>query len=123
LTLEVFHDVKKLVIDLWPIDELDLDGVEIAECISDVEWSAHFRPNNNLVSSLEQRGTSLWSMNLHVDEEKGVQGNERIQRKLVRDGDGEGQRRRGRVEERKRSARAHSQGFWTSSENRFVLQA
>lgn len=37
LILELFHYIEKLVIDVWLVMKLDLDGIEIAESVSDIE--------------------------------------------------------------------------------------
>lgn len=50
LALEVLHDVEKVVVHVWLVLELDLDCIEIAECIGDVErtrcevwlWDGHY---------------------------------------------------------------------------------
>ncbi len=39
LALEVLHDVEESVVYVRSVLELDLDGVEVAECIGDVERS------------------------------------------------------------------------------------
>lgn len=33
----ILHDVEKAIVDIWMICELDLDLVQIRECILDVE--------------------------------------------------------------------------------------
>lgn len=35
LTFEVFHDIEKLVVNIWLVGELHLDLVEIAQSILD----------------------------------------------------------------------------------------
>ena len=40
LALKVLHDIEKLVVDLGLVLELNLDGVEVAEGVSDVEGAA-----------------------------------------------------------------------------------
>lgn len=40
MALKVLHDIEKLVVDLWLVLELDLDGVEIAEGVCDVKGAS-----------------------------------------------------------------------------------
>ena len=53
MALEVLHDIEKLVVDLGLVLELDLDGVEVAEGICDVQGAG-----------ILVRGSRPWSCGL-----------------------------------------------------------
>lgn len=38
LTLEVLHDIKEAIVDIWLIDELDLDLVQVAQSVLVRAW-------------------------------------------------------------------------------------
>jgi len=41
LALKVLHDVQENIVDIRPLMELDLDGIEVAKCICDiVSWQS-----------------------------------------------------------------------------------
>lgn len=39
--LEVLHDVEKVVVHVWLVLELNLDRIEVAECVGDVEGTGN----------------------------------------------------------------------------------
>jgi hypothetical protein len=41
LALKVLHDVQENIVDIRPLMELDLDGIEVAKCIRDIELAVN----------------------------------------------------------------------------------
>lgn len=97
MTLEILHYIEKLIINLWPLCELNLHSIEVAECVGDIEGSAHFW-GKCWLWRLWEWCSGLGSVRFHVWKESEI---ERKSREGMGDREWEGKGSRGRVEERK----------------------
>jgi hypothetical protein len=90
LALKIFHYIKELIVNLRSLSELDLDGVEIAKRVSDIEGPARLCGQR---LCLRERGARLGGVCFHVGKKSGIkrEDGEGL-------GDGEGKRSRGRME-------------------------